>query len=106
MYELGKSFCKKYQKKNKKNEEKEDKENIGKISFESQMKTIKRKDYRVHSKIYKERCQIKLYCLCCLKVCCEMHFGYNGICYICNGFDKHQIIELDEQFKKQIDNDK
>ena len=96
LYKLGKSFCEKYQKKNK---EKEEKDNIDKISFENQMKPIKRikinknrKCCHVHSKIYNERHQVKEYCSKCGKACCNMHYAFNIICYLCDGFEKKRNI--------------
>ena len=81
---------------------------IKKITFETQLELIKnssikkkkRRNCWVHSTVYKGRRDSSKDCPYCHRPCCPMHFAANGICYLCNGFNVEQIIELDEVMKK------
>ena len=102
LYEIGKSLCKKYQMKNL-----EEEEIIRGISFENQLKHIKRIRIEkkrnkcfTHLKIYHKTKLTNRYCPCCSKACCDMHLALNGICFLCNEFNESQIRQLDSEFKK------
>ena len=107
LYELGKCLCKRTQVNNIEKEE-----IIKTISFEQQIENYQKNFNKKESivmfigKYIKKDNDSNKYCCSCRKACCEMHFAANRLCYLCNEFNKEQILILDEEMKKHSEGNK